>query len=135
MPIEHRIDPGRRLVVARGRGVLTPQEVMAYQLEVWSQAEVAGFDELMDMRDVERIVAPTTDQVQELARLSARMDARTERSRFAIVASTDLAFGIGRMYEAHRSMEVRSTKQVRVFRTMEEATTFLESERDTQPNV
>ena len=47
-------------------------------------------------------------------------------ARFAIVAPTDLAFGLGRMYGAHRSMEDRSTKQVGVFRTLDEALTFLD---------
>jgi hypothetical protein len=53
MPIDYHIDHAHRLVVARGRGIFSTSDVMTYQLEVWSQPEVAGFDELVDMSGVE----------------------------------------------------------------------------------
>jgi len=125
MPIEYTIDPARRLVLARGHGTLTHQDVFGYQREVWSRPEVAGYDELMDMSAVEHIALPSTDQVRQLAQLSASMDSPSHASRFAIVAPRHLAFGLGRMYEAYRSLEERSTKEVSVFRSMEEALAFL----------
>jgi hypothetical protein len=125
MPIEYTIDSARRLVLARGHGTLTHQDVFGYQREVWSRSEVAGYDELMDMSAVEHIALPSTDQVRQLAHLSASMDTPGSASRFAIVAPQHLAFGLGRMYEAYRSLEERSTKEVSVFRSMEEALAFL----------
>jgi hypothetical protein len=56
------------------------------------------------------------------------MDDKYSRSRFAIVAPTDIAFGLGRMFQAFREMDRSSTKQVGVFRTMEEALSFLQIE-------
>ena len=53
------------------------------------------------------------------------MDARAPLSRFAIVAPRDFEFGLGRMYEAHREQDSRSTKRVGVFRTREEALAWL----------
>ena len=55
MPIVHRIDHERRLVVAEGRGIVTDQDVFGYQRDVWSRPEVAGYDELVDMSEVEDI--------------------------------------------------------------------------------
>ena len=46
-------------------------------------------------------------------------------SKFAVVAPDDLAYGLGRAYQTHRSLEVRSTKEVRVFRSLGEALDYL----------
>jgi hypothetical protein len=125
MPIEYYIDHEQRLVMAKGHGILTHEDIFEYQRGVWSIPELAGYDELMDMSHVEHITLPSTERIRELARLSAEMDARTSTSRFAIVAPTDLAFGLGRMYATYRSLDDRSTKQVSVFRSREAALAFL----------
>jgi hypothetical protein len=59
------------------------------------------------------------------------MDSSSSSSRFAIVAPTGEAFGLGRMYETYRSLDERSTKQVGVFRTLEEALAFLGGSKPT----
>ena len=89
--------------------------------------ELVSYDELMDMSHVEHIALASTERVWELAWRSAGMDVRSSASRFAIVAPTDLAFGLGRMYEAYRSLDDRSTKQVGVFRSRADALAFLGS--------
>jgi hypothetical protein len=127
MPIEYRIDHNRRLVLAEGRGVLSDEDVFEYQRAVWLRAEVAGYDELMDMRMVERINVASADRVGQLAALSASMDVG-RASKFAIVAPQDLAFGLGRMYQTFRGLEESSTKEVGVFRTLDEAMAFLSTE-------
>lgn len=125
MPITYTIDHKHRLVLASGRGVLTEKDFFEYQRAVWSRADVAGYNELIDMNAVERIVDPTSDQIKDLARLAASMDAPGTSSKFAIVASQDLAYGLGRMYEIYRELNKGSTKEVAVFRTREEAFVFL----------
>ncbi len=125
MPIEHRIDHARRLVVATGRGVVTHGDIMGYQQGVWSRPDVAGYDELVDMTHVEDIALERVDRMREVADLSASMDAGASASKFAIVAPEELAFALGRMYAALRGMDKRSTKRVEVFRTMGEALAFL----------
>src|SRR5205085_328644 len=104
MPIEYRIDTRRGLVVATAHGTLTDEDVFGYQREVWSRPDVAGYDELVDMSRVERIVLPAADRVRELAAVSAAMDDPAPGARFAIYAPTDLAFGLGRMYEVYRGL-------------------------------
>jgi hypothetical protein len=125
VPLEHSIDHVRRIVFARGFGVLTDEDFFGYQEEVWSQSEVTGYDELVDMTAVEDVVVSSTERVHDLAALAASMDRPTDRSKFAIVAPDDLAFGLGRMFETMRSMMPESTKKVRVVRTRAEALEFL----------
>ncbi len=130
MSIEYEVDHQSRLVRARGRGTLTDEDVFAYQREVWSRPEVAGYDELIDMTEVKEIALPSGERVRQLAILSALMDPRSPASKFAIVAPQDLAFGLGRMYQTYRGLDERSTKKVGVFRTLERALAFLAGEEE-----
>lgn len=130
MPIAYGIDRERQLVVALPYGTMEDEHVFGYQREVWSLPELAGFDELIDMTAVEHIALPSPQRVVDLAHLSARMDAsagmRRRPARMAIVAPTDLAFGLGRMYQAYRAMKSDGVaRHVGVFRTMAEALEFL----------
>jgi hypothetical protein len=125
MPIDYRVDHQKHLVVARGRGVVTGEDIFGYQREVWSEADVEGYDELIDMRAVRRIDVPTPERMRELALLSSKSDSPSRPSKFAIVAPQELVYQLGQMYEAYRSLDARSTKKVGVFRSMKEALTFL----------
>lgn len=125
MPIEYRIDHSRRLVVARALGVLTDADVFGYQREVWSQPQVAGYDELMDMTQATKIAVASADRVRELAAVSAAMDPPASAAKFAVVAPQDFAFGLGRMFATYRGIEPGSLKQVAVFRSLPPALAFL----------
>jgi hypothetical protein len=63
--------------------------------------------------------------MRALASLSAEMDAPRASAKLAIIAPQDFAYGLGRMYEAYRSFQPSSTKEVMVFRTAPEAIAFL----------
>ena len=129
MPIEFSIDHERRLILARAHGVFTHDDVFRYQREVWSNRGIAGYDEVVDMSDVERIVQPPVENVRDLASLAAEMDLGSEPSRLAIVAPTDIAFGLGRMYQAYRETDERSRKEVAVFRNRDDAFAFIRREK------
>ena len=127
MPIEYHIDHARRLVVARARGRVDGSDLDAYQAEVWSKPEVSGYNELVDMTEVSELHAPKNvgATMENLAAVSAASDTPEIPTKFAIVASAELAFGLGRMYQSIRELERRSTKEVGVFRTLPEALSFL----------
>jgi hypothetical protein len=125
MPMEFRLDHDRRMVLAEGRGLVTSEEVFRYQLDVWSRPEVAGYNELVDMSAATEIREGPPDRVRALAKLAASMDAPDRKSKMAIVAPQDLAFGVARMYQAHRELNEMSTKKVGVFRDRESAYRWL----------
>ena len=125
MPIKFDCDHEKRLVLAKAYGILTEEEVFDYQREVWSREEIIGYDEVIDMSEVEKIESARSNRIKDLAALAASMDSRSTRTKLAIVATDDYAFGLGRMYEAHRTMNDRSTKEVAVFRTIEEALAWI----------
>lgn len=128
MPIVYRVDHHARVVVAAGHGIFSDSDVFGYQREVWSRNDVAGYNELIDMTHVERIALPSADRVKDLAILAAGMDDSHSTSRMAVVASDNFAFGLGRMFQSFRELDRRSTKEIGIFRTMEEALVFLKLE-------
>ena len=125
MPIRYHVDHERRVVFAEGSGTFSDADVFGYQREVWSRPDVRGYSELIDMTAVEQIEQPSPERIEQLAQLSAEMDAIARSTRFAIVAPTPIAYGLGKMYQAMREMQDRSAKEVGVFRTRAEALAFL----------
>src|SRR5436190_1888662 len=127
MPIDYHIDHARRLVVARGRGIFSDADAFGYQQEVWSQPEVAGYDELIDMTEVKEIATPSPagPRIQVLASKAAAQDHPAMETKLAIVAPSEIAFGLGREFQAYRELDQRSKKQVGVFHTLAEALSFL----------
>ena len=126
MPIVYRIDRDARVVIAAWRGVMIETDVFAYQREVWSRPDVLGFDELVDMTDVTEIVMPSADKVRELVDLAAQKDVPAIRSRVAIVATTNHAYGLARMYQTYRELDPRTNRDIEVFRTVDEARAYLQ---------
>lgn len=135
MSITYRIDHHRRVVIATASGTLTEREIFDYQDEVWSQAGLSGFDELIDMSGVEGVEGPVpiAGRMQDLAGAAASHDATRGRSRLAIAAPGDLAFGLGRMYATYRSMQPGSMRVVQVFRSMNEAAEWLGLQTEPAP--
>ena len=133
MPLEYRIDQERRVVFATATGTLTDEDVFGYQRGVWSQSDVVGFDEVVDMGEVEDLVLSSGDRVRALADLASTMDVPGAASRLAIVAPQDFAFGLARMYEAYRTMNQRGSKVVSVFRSMQAALDWLGLESPGEP--
>jgi hypothetical protein len=123
--LAYEIDHTHRIVRVKAEALLTAEEMFAYQREVWSRLDVAGYDELIDVSGVERIVGPSPTRIAELADLSARMDSQASPSRLAIVVPDDFAFGLGRMYQAYRATNPSSRKEVAVFRSPVEAVRWL----------
>lgn len=126
MPIHHRIDHARRLVIAEGLGEVTDQDIFGYQRDVWSRPDVTGYHELVDMSAITSLpTPPEAGRMRDLASLSAKTDVPHPGARLAIVAGNDLAYGLAQMYAAYRSINPQSTKQVEVFRSLDDALRWL----------
>ena len=126
MPIVHRIDHERKLVIARGYGAFTGDDILGYQRTVWSGKDVVGYDELVDMTLVSEVGRPTPHQIRNLATLASQMDLASAPSRFAIVAPGEAAHALAVAFQKQRQLQQRSSKDVGVFRTFAEAWEFLD---------
>jgi hypothetical protein len=125
MPVEYQIDHDQRLVKARAFGVVTVQDFIAYQREVWSRKDVIGYDELLDASQVQKALDMTGAKLQDIAMLASSMDVTKAITKFAIVVSKDFSYGLGRMYETYRGLQKGNTKQVAVFRSVKDALAWI----------
>lgn len=125
MPLEYRIDRERRVVFATAARTLSDDDLFAYQREVWSRGDLAGFDEVVDLGGAEELAVSSGDRVRALAELASTMDVPGSSSRLAIVAPQDFAYGFARMFETYRTMNPRGAKTVSVFRSMQAALDWL----------
>jgi hypothetical protein len=111
------------LVVTTGSGVVTDEELLACWQEEYADAripwEAPGF---LDLRAVERFEV-TSAGLRKLVALDAKY---TEQHgllmRSAIVAPSDLAFGMSRMYQILSDGDLHS---VGVFRSLSDAEEWL----------
>lgn len=118
MPAEFEIDLEHRLVRSRAWGVLVDADLAATQQALRT---APGFEpdfcQLYDFREVTQIKL-TAPFLRRLAKQSPfARDARR-----AVVVSSDVAFGMARMYELAGN---RDPNRFRIFRTCEEAIDWL----------
>jgi hypothetical protein len=111
MPQSYRIDPEHRLVISRGWGELTDQDSDEQRRELASDPDFhPEFDSLVDLRAVTKVSAsPRT------IHNAARRSVFSQESRRAIIAPTDSAFGLSRMFGTLAEQE--GHERVGVFRT------------------
>lgn len=69
------------------------------------------------------IASLSVDQISNIASLSIEYEDMMKGGKIALVASTDIDFGLARIYEAHTAGLHRN---LMVFRTYEEATEWIE---------
>jgi hypothetical protein len=125
MPLEYRIDHERRVVFATAARAMTDKDFFAYQREVWSRRDLAGYDEIVDLSGAEHLLLSPGDRIRALAELASAMDVPGTSSRLAIVASQDVAYGFARMFETYRTLNQHGAKAVSVFRSMQTALDWL----------
>lgn len=128
MPLEYLVDHEHHVVRVRVSGVMSDDDVFGYQSTVWSRADVRGYDELIDMTEVQHIALPSIGRIRDLANLSVTKDDPNRVSKFAIVAPGDVSYMLARLYKAIRGATSGSTRKIGVFHTLPEALRFLNLE-------
>jgi hypothetical protein len=124
MPLDYRIDGDMITIIASGKVAPGQFDALIGRLRsdpAWSEVT----RELSDFRNAEFSVSP--DSITQLARQDATRLPNVLRR--AVVVSTDLQYGLARMY---CSLMSRSGQDVRPFRDVDAARRWLESgvERD-----
>lgn len=122
MPITYSIDNKRGVVLTTASGVLTDDELLNHKRQVTSDPNFKpGLVELSDIREITELTV-TTEGIRGFVRQDAADAERLEDFKLAIVASEDVVFGMGRMYQ---TMTGGNFSNVRIFRHMDEAKEWL----------
>jgi hypothetical protein len=119
MPLSYEIDKQNKLLVCTASGFVTLNEVIVYRQQLLDDP---GFDstysELVDLTGVTGTEL-TADQI----RMQAETSIFSPGVRHALVGSSELLFGLARMFEIVRGL--RGENDIRVFRNRIEALTWL----------
>ncbi len=125
MPIHYRIDPIRRMVCARGWGVVTNDDLRDYYHHL-----IADNRFRPDYRQLTTLDEVTAFQVDTCVLAEAAgwsiYDLGTRR---AIVARADVAFGLARMFSVYAE---RVGQNVRAFRDAAGALAWIDSPSDVE---
>lgn len=124
MAIEYGIDAGHRLLLMKGRGTLTVDDILGYLRDVLARPEVAGCNELLELSDVQKVVLTTMGKMQLFAQLAKGLGAASA-TKLAIVAKNDIASGLGKLFEMYSTLQGGSAKEVGIFPTLADALSFL----------
>jgi hypothetical protein len=122
-PIEFSYDVESRIRTATFRGVVGDRDLLTAYEELLRDPDYAPeAHDLVDLRRVERFEV-TTEALRRLIDMFRPIDRLGHRTRLAIVAGSDHAYGMGRMYEMMRGDDV--PEEIEVFRDMDAALRWL----------
>ena len=121
MPAEYRIDRSKRLILSRAWGVMTDQDLVANRTALFADPGFApDLDQLYDLSEVTEV------KVSSTVLLHLAMSSRfSTLSRRAVVVTSDVAFGMARMY----AMLTGHEDTIQVFRDRADAVRWLEAPR------
>ena len=119
MPANCTIDAALNLIIIRCSGTLTNADFIALTERLTQADALACTREICDLRDVEEVLV-SPDELKELAK---RWRESGAPMKIADVTSTDLSYGLARLFQGYRD---DATTELRVFRNMAEAEAWLE---------
>ena len=123
MPISYQVHADLGLFVTRYVGVVTNDEVNKVYRSILSDPELRhGFNALVDLQEVKKFEI-TVDSMWSVSALFVRFyEGRPESMRTAVLAPSDIAYGLGRMYGRYANPD---PEKVTVFRDASKAMRWL----------
>ena len=121
MPIKYRIDKGNRIIFAEVEGDFTLEDIIKTINSVVSDRDFrSGFNVLSDHRKIGE--PATTQQMQGMAAHLESLSYAYGGTKWAMLVSKEASYGMMRMLSA---LVENVPIELRVFRDMEEALTWL----------
>lgn len=124
MGFEVELDIDKKLIVSRWQGAVDEAALRLYVDEAWTDPSRRGFNELIDLSGVSEVDA-SFEALQAVADYSRQFDNPDESARTAVIASTDLIYGLSRMFASLRSANEDDRRQFAVFESDEQAQAWL----------
>lgn len=133
MPAEHKIDDDHKIIYTTWHGVASDRDLIEsftiYREDIRMKPQYRSYDEIVDFSEATNFEL-TVDGIIKLVQIAGNTDMQGITTKLAIIVSVPIAFGLGRMYGAYRSMVPGASKIVRVFRSHNEADKWMENNTD-----
>lgn len=124
MPATHHIDKINHLIVTtwdgEARDIEFIEAIKNYQNNIQNQPNYINYNEVVDLRKMTSIKL-TTEGIKVIGAIASTTDTQDINKKLALIVSSNLAFGLARMYEAYRSFSKNANKEIRVFKNETDA--------------
>lgn len=124
MPATHHIDNINHLIVTtwdgEARDIEFIEAIKNYQNNIQNQPNYINYNEVVDLRKTTGIKL-TTEGIKVIGAIASTTDTQDINKKLALIVSSNLAFGLARMYEAYRSFSKNANKEIRVFKNETDA--------------
>ncbi len=138
MPASHKIDDVLGLIVTTWSGAASDAAVIEalqnYCKDIRSQPKYRAYHELVDFTPATELLL-TSRGIVELSRIAAKADGPGVKTKLAIIVSSSLGYGLGRMYQIYRNMVPSAQKELGVFKTYREGLKWIGHEYDVEPSI
>ena len=124
MGFEVHVDTQQKLIISRWQDAVDETALRSYVDEAWTDPSRRGFNELIDFSLVSDVDAPF-EALQAVAEYSRQFDNPEKSARTAVVAPSDLIFGLSRMFAGLRSADEDDRRLFAVFGSDKEASHWL----------
>ena len=98
-----------------------------YQKEIKSQEEMYSYNEIVDLSCVSSMQL-SVDEIIKLAKIASGSDSTTNKTKAALVVSSNIVFSFGMIYKGYRKLISKSNKEVNVFKNQAEALAWINKE-------
>ncbi|MBN1163735.1 MAG: hypothetical protein JXB45_04100 [Candidatus Krumholzibacteriota bacterium] len=123
MPIKYTIIKDRGLIVSIHTGSVPDKEFIDSYTKLFSDPEFdLGYNLLIDLRQAESVNRSSAALHTIASMVKARYQGSKQQPKTAIIASSDLSYGLSRMYQAYSDAVSGESS---VFRNLDEALEWL----------
>ena len=99
MPVKYKIVSDQKFVYVKATGEVTADEIMIEGARMFTDSEwINGFNILCDYRKITEFDLKSSD-LSQIVEQDKNNEPLFDKSKYAIVADSDLVFGISRMWE------------------------------------
>ncbi len=129
MPAKHYIDNKRQLIITSWEGTAHDAEfikaIKKYQNDIQNKSEYINYNEIVNLSEVTSFKL-STEGIKNIGQIASSTDKSDGNRKLAIIVSSNLAYGLARMYEAYRSFSKKSKKEIRIFKKEKDAVAWIQ---------
>ena len=119
MPANHHIDNKNQLIITTWEGEARDIEfieaIKKYQDDIQNHPDYINYNELVNLSKISKLKL-TTEGIKTIGEIASTSDKKDSNRKLALIVSSNLAFGLARMYETYRSFSKSANKEIRVFK-------------------
>jgi len=124
MPAHHHIDSKAQLIITTWEGEARDVEFIEalkkYQKDIQNHIDYISYNEVVNLSHITSIKI-TTEGIKTIALIASGTDNRETNRKLALIVSSNLAYGLAKMYEAYRSFSKNACKEICVFKDENDA--------------